>query len=68
MIVLEGTVEVDLDDQTMNLSTHDLVLIPRGALRRIVATSERAVYLNVHKRRAKLGLGSTDAYHSRAKP
>ena len=58
MIGVEGEGLVAIDSQTSSLTAGKALLIPKGSTRSVTAVSEVFAYLNVHKRRKKLGLGS----------
>lgn len=62
MIVLEGVARVELGDHPQELSAGQLLVIEKGVARKIVALSERLVYLNVHKRRRRMQIGSMESY------
>jgi len=64
MIIVEGHATVRIDDDEIGLSSGQVVIIEKGCRREIRATSPRLVYLNVHKRRKRLGLSSIDRYRS----
>lgn len=68
MVVISGRVQLDVDDQTFELGTSDIAVIPVGSERRTEALTERAVYLNVHKRKKKMGLGNLGDFKSRPQP
>lgn len=67
MVVITGEVCVEVDGDTYDLRAHHLLMIPKGARRRVKVLSDEAVYLNVHRRRT-LGLKSTQGYHERTNP
>jgi len=62
MIVLEGVARVEFGEESQELTAGQLFVIEKGISRRIVAVSERLVYLNVHKRRKKMQIGEIDAF------
>lgn len=68
MVVLEGSARVHIDDADYQVDQGQLLLIPKGAHRRVEATSDRLVCLNVHKRRKKMGLGNLDTFRARSRP
>jgi quercetin dioxygenase-like cupin family protein len=68
MVVISGRVRLDVDDQSFELGPSEIAVIPVGAERRTEALSERAVYLNVHKRKKKIGLGNLGGFKGRSKP
>jgi len=68
MVVLEGSATVEVGDVGYPLSPGGFLLIPKGTERRVEATSGRLVYLNVHKRRKKMGPSSLDAFRKRTAP
>ncbi len=68
MVVLEGSATVAVGDLSYSLSIGGFLLIPKGTERRVQATSDRLVYLNVHKRRKKMAPTSLDAFRKRTAP
>ena len=68
MVVISGRVRLEVDDQTFELGPNEIAVIPVGSERRTEALTERAVYLNVHKRKKKLGLGNLGDFKSRPQP
>ncbi|MCO5297473.1 MAG: cupin domain-containing protein [Fimbriimonadaceae bacterium] len=60
MIGIEGEGLVEIDGAEHSLAAGQLLVIPKGARRRIAATSSRFAYLNVHRRRV-LQLGTAPA-------
>ena len=54
MTVLQGTGQLEVDEVKTLLKPGVVVVIPKGAARRIQADSKPFVYLNVHKRRRRL--------------
>lgn len=66
MVVMEGTVHVELPEEDRRLSEGQLLLIPKGILRRIESHSDRVVYINVHKRRRPMTLSGMESYPRRA--
>lgn len=62
MIVLEGEASIEFADHHEQLSAGQLLVIEKGVSRQIVALSDRLVYLNVHKRRRKMQVGSMENF------
>lgn len=54
MTVLQGEGTIEIDGAKMMLKQGGIVVIPKGAERRIIAETTPLVYLNVHKRRRRL--------------
>jgi len=48
VVVLDGTVTVAIDGVRRGLTYHDLLLVPRGAVRRLTAGATGARYLSIH--------------------
>lgn len=51
MVGIEGFGRVDIDAETFELQAGEVLVIPKGASRRIVAGSPRFAYLNMHRRK-----------------
>lgn len=51
MVAVEGSGRVDVDAETHELQAGEVLVIPKGATRRVVASGGRFAYLNVHRRR-----------------
>jgi quercetin dioxygenase-like cupin family protein len=54
LIVLQGSACVAVDGSEHHLAADQLLLIPRGSLRRITAGSDGVRYLSIHRRREPL--------------
>jgi quercetin dioxygenase-like cupin family protein len=54
MIVLEGSAQLTLDGEQHALGDHELVLLPRGSERALVAGPSGVRYLSIHLRREPL--------------
>lgn len=65
MLVLEGRALIELEDKRQELMEGQLLILRKGAPRRIEALSDRVVYLNIHKRRKPMGLSEMDSYRER---
>ena len=57
MIVLSGLGEALIGSEAFVLERGKVVMIPKGLAREITAQGDGLAYLNVHKRRKRLGLG-----------
>lgn len=68
MVVISGRVRLDVDDQSFQLGPSEIAVIPVGSERRTEALSDRVVYLNVHKRKKKMGLGNLGEFKARPQP
>jgi len=58
IVVLAGSGQLTVDGSDQALASHDLVLIPRGAVRKIAAGPGGMSYLSVHRARPGLTIGS----------
>ncbi|RYG47897.1 cupin domain-containing protein [bacterium] len=58
MIGIEGEGTVVLDGIALSLSAGQAVLLPKGVKRSVTASTQRFSYLNVHRRRRKLQVGT----------
>ena len=67
MVVISGEITVEVDAEAHHLVANNLLVIPKGTRRRVEVTSDKAVYLNVHRRRT-LSLKPADGYRSRSTP
>ena len=54
LVVLEGSAELTLDGEQHALGDHELVLLPRGSDRALVAGADGVRYLSIHLRREPL--------------
>ena len=54
MVVLQGRGAVEIDGERHELRAGNLVVLPKGVRRSIVALTADFRYLNVHKRRRRL--------------
>lgn len=68
MLVLIGTAKVEVNGKAVEIPPSGLLLIPVGSERSIEALTERLVYLNVHKRKKKLGMSNVEAFRERVRP
>ncbi|MEO8095838.1 MAG: cupin domain-containing protein, partial [Pseudolysinimonas sp.] len=51
LIVLDGSATVQVDGVSHELSDHELILLPRGSVRSIIAGTVGVRYLSIHRRR-----------------
>lgn len=68
MVVISGRVRLEVDNQSFELEPSEIAVIPVGSERRTEALTDRAVYLNVHKRKKKMGLGNLADFKARSQP
>jgi quercetin dioxygenase-like cupin family protein len=54
LVVLAGSVQIEIDGQPQNAGAGEVVVIEKGASRRITAGPMGARYLTVHRKRAGL--------------
>jgi mannose-6-phosphate isomerase-like protein (cupin superfamily) len=59
MVVVSGAGSLVVDDECIDLSQGKVVMVPKGSSRSIEAGVEGLAYVNVHKRRKRLGLGDS---------
>ena len=51
MLGIEGNGQVEIDGELHAMREGDVLVIPKGAKRRVVAESARFAYLNLHRKR-----------------
>lgn len=54
MVVLEGEGEARIESEVVYLKPGVALLIPKGARRSVITSSERLTYINIHRRRPGL--------------
>jgi mannose-6-phosphate isomerase-like protein (cupin superfamily) len=54
MVVLDGEGEARIEDEVVQLKAGVALLIPKGAQRSVIASSQWLTYMNVHRRRPGL--------------
>lgn len=60
LVVLEGTGDLELDGARSHVSPGQVVVLPKGARRRIVAGPDGIRYATVHRRRGGLEIGRVE--------
>lgn len=68
IVVLGGEGRLTLDGVESPLRNGEALMLPKGVPRGLVAITERFTYVNVHRRRKKLGLGGIEGYKGRVTP
>ena len=58
LVVLEGTATVELDGEPGTVTAGEVVVLPKGARRRIAAGPEGVRYVTVHRRRGGLSIAT----------
>src|SRR5262245_31023010 len=68
IVALEGEAKVVVDGAVSVLAGGQAVLVPKETSRSLTAVSECFAHLNVHRRRAKLGLSPNGSYAASTRP
>ncbi|RYG26698.1 cupin domain-containing protein [bacterium] len=58
IVGVEGEGAVTVDGRRVPLGAGQTILVPKGSLRSVTATTPRFGHLNVHRRRRKLAVGT----------